>query len=178
MKIIIASDLHGSAYYTRRLLEVVDSLSPDQVVLLGDVYNHGPRNPLPRGYAPLEVADMLNGIRDSLIVVKGNCDSEVDQMISRFHFVEQAVLWADGKAIYCTHGHVYNADRLPAIPAGSVLVYGHFHTVIDKVVEGVHVLNPGSISLPKDERRAFILIEDGTASVIDLDGEVISHSAL
>jgi hypothetical protein len=178
MSIIIASDIHGSAYYARRLIEVIDREQPQQVILLGDIYNHGPRNPLPRDYAPLEVADMLNAIKDKLLVIKGNCDSEVDAMISHFHFVESAVVLSEGKPIYLTHGHVYHANHLPAIPAGSVLAYGHYHTVMDTVVSGVHILNPGSISLPKDDHHAYIRIEGGEVEIVELSGVIISHSTL
>lgn len=178
MKIIIASDIHGSAYYARLLADVVGKEAPDVVALLGDVYNHGPRNPLPRDYAPMQVAEVLGAMADKLVVVKGNCDSEVDQMISAFHFVESAVLVAGGKKIYLTHGHLFNKDDLPALAAGDVLVYGHFHTVLDTTVQGVHVLNPGSISLPKDDCHAYILIEDGCYRIVDVDKGLLGEGTL
>ena len=171
MKIVIASDLHGSAYYTHMVLRAAEREDADVVAILGDVYNHGPRNPLPHDYAPLDVAELLNFVADKLIVVRGNCDSEVDQMISQFHFVESAVLLEGGKKIYLTHGHVYNAEHLPALSAGDVLVYGHEHRVYAKVVDGITVLNCGSVSLPKDDKRCYILIEGGLATVKTLEGE-------
>ena len=169
MKLLIASDLHGSAYYTRRLIEVAKAEAPDLIALLGDIYNHGPRNPLPAEYRPMEVAEMLNGIAARLVVIKGNCDSEVDAMISRFPLVEEAVLWVDGHRFMLTHGHRYNADNMPPMQAGDTLVYGHFHTVTETVIDGVRVWNPGSISLPKDGHHAYILVEDGLARCLDLD---------
>ncbi|MBQ4444221.1 MAG: phosphodiesterase [Clostridia bacterium] len=169
MKLIIASDIHGSAYYTRRLLDAVRAESPDLVVLLGDVYNHGPRNPLPAEYDPMAVASLLNAVADRLLVVKGNCDSEVDQMISRFHFVESAVVYLGATPLYFTHGHVFNAERLPAVPTGAVLVHGHTHVVTNVQADGIRVLNPGSLSLPKDGRRAYIVADETSIRFIDLD---------
>ena len=178
MKILIASDLHGSAYYTRLVLQAAEREKADLIALLGDVYNHGPRNPLPRDYAPLEVAEQLNAIRDKLVVVKGNCDSDVDQMISKFHFVESAVLLEGDKKIYLTHGHVYNAEHLPAIHCSDVLIYGHEHRVYHKTVEGIHVFNCGSVSLPKDDNRCYILIANGEAVIKTLDGQEMERIAL
>lgn len=178
MKLLIASDLHGSAHYAHRLMDVVAQVDPDLIVLLGDIYNHGPRNPLPEGYAPLEVAAMLNAEKARLLVVKGNCDSEVDQMISEFHFVESAAVQVGTKTLYLSHGHVFNEGHLPAIPAGSAFAFGHVHVVMDRTVAGVHVLNPGSLSLPKDGHHAYILIEDEDVRIFDLDDHVLSQSKL
>lgn len=178
MKVILASDLHGSAYYTERLLAIVESERPDVVAILGDVYYHGPRNPLPQEYDPKRVAAMLNGIKDKLVVVKGNCDSDVDAMISEFPIVESAVLLVGVHRVWLTHGHVYHPAAMPPIAAGDVLAYGHYHTVTCRRQDGVLLLNPGSISLPKDGRRAYAVIEDDTVTVIDLDGEVIAETRL
>ena len=173
MKIMIVSDLHGSAYYTRLLLAKMDEVGADMLALLGDIYNHGPRNPLPQEYAPLAVAEMLNGVKDKLLVIEGNCDSEVDRMISEFHFVSQACLVLGGHKLYLTHGHVYHACNLPCIQAGDTLVLGHYHVVKCQDVNGVHVLNPGSVSLPKDGHRAFILADENGAEILDLDGSLL-----
>ena len=171
MKVLIASDLHGSAYYADRLIRIFEGSGADLLVLLGDVYNHGPRNPLPEGYAPMEVASQLNRVKDRLLVIQGNCDSQVDTLISEFHFVEDACLVLGGHKVYLTHGHVYHKDRLPAICPGDTLVYGHYHAVLCEDVDGVHVLNPGSISLPKDDHRAYILMVEKGAEILDLDGK-------
>ncbi len=178
MKLIVFSDIHGSAYYTRKLLDIVAKERPDLVAILGDVYNHGPRNPLPVEYDPQKVAAMLNGIKDKLLVIKGNCDSEVDAMISEFHFVDSAVVVENGKRIYLTHGHVYNEDNLPAIAVGDALVYGHFHTVICRKKEGVTILNPGSISLPKDDNHAYLTIENTRAKIVDIEGKTLAECTL
>lgn len=178
MKIMLASDLHGSAYYTRLLLNKFEEQNADLLVLLGDIYNHGPRNPLPQEYAPMQVAEMLNAVKDKLLVIQGNCDSAVDTCISQFHFVPMAVLLCDGKRIYCTHGDVYNEDALPAIAAGDTLIYGHFHTVMCHTRQGINILNPGSISLPKDGNRAYCIIQSGVAGIIDLQDTVLAQLSL
>ena len=178
MKLLLASDLHGSVTYTRRLLAIAEQIDPDLLVLLGDVYYHGPRNPLPEGYAPKEVAALLNAVKDRLLVIRGNCDSEVDQMISEFHFVESAALFIGGKTLYLSHGHVFDPDHLPAIPAGSAFAYGHTHRILDRIESGVHVLNPGSLSLPTAGHRAYILIEDTSVRTFSLDGTLLSQSIL
>ena len=127
MKYLIASDIHGSAYYTEKIIERLLLEKADALVLLGDIFNHGPRNPLPKDYAPLKVAEMLNAIKDRLFVVKGNCDSEVDTLISEFDFLPHLLILAGEKTCFLTHGHVYNKDFLPK-QAISALIYGHFHT--------------------------------------------------
>lgn len=172
MTVLIASDIHGSAYYMRQLLNAIGREKPDLVVLLGDIYNHGPRNPLPREYAPKAVAEMLNGIADKLLVIKGNCDSEVDEMISRFPIVASGVVALGDRRVWLTHGHIYNKDNMPPCAAGDILVYGHFHTRINEVVDGVLALNPGSISLPKDDWQGYLTMDEHTAAFVDLDGIV------
>lgn len=173
MKIVIASDIHGSATYTARLLQAFNACKGDTLVLLGDIYNHGPRNPLPQGYAPPEVAAMLNAVKDRLVVIRGNCDSEVDGMISQFAFVEEAVLLVRNKRVFCTHGHRHNIDAMPPLAAGDVLVYGHFHRVMCTDKEGVLVLNPGSISLPHDDKRAYIVLDEEGVCIRTLEGETL-----
>lgn len=161
MKFLIASDLHGSAYYARKLIEAFNESKADKLILLGDVYNHGPRNPLPKDYAPLEVAELLNGITDKLLVIKGNCDSQVDTMISDFSFIEDAVLISGGKTVFLTHGHVYNKDNMPATKFDMV-IYGHFHTGFIEQIDGMIIANTGSLSLPKNQTpNSYLILEDG-----------------
>ena len=174
MLVLIASDLHGSAFYADQLVQIFETSGANLLVLLGDVYNHGPRNPLPQGYAPMEVAATLNKIKDKLLVIRGNCDSEVDDMISEFHLVTEACLMVGGHKVYLTHGHRYHKDNLPAISKGDTLIYGHYHVTTCEDKEGVHILNPGSISLPKDGHRAYILLDDKGAEIRDLDGNTIA----
>jgi putative phosphoesterase len=174
MKILIASDLHGSAFYTEKLLCRFKAENADKLVLLGDIYNHGPRNPLPEDYSPQKVSAMLNAIKDKLIVIKGNCDSEVDTMISEFSFLEDAVILSGDKTVFCTHGHVYNKDKLPAT-AFDVIIYGHFHTGFIEKVEDMVIANPGSTSLPKNGTpNSYMVLDNGTLTLKDIDGKLIS----
>ena len=172
MKLFVATDIHGSSYYTEQIVCKFKSSGADMLILLGDVYNHGPRNPFPRDYAPMKVADMLNAIADKVVSVKGNCDSEVDEMISEFPFVKEKVLPLGKRKLYCTHGHVYNKDNLPSLSKGDVLIYGHFHKTELNVVNGVYCLNVSSASLPKD-RSAYCIVDEIGATVYDFDGNVI-----
>ena len=126
MKYLIASDVHGSAYYADKIVERAKAENADLIILLGDIYNHGPRNPLPKDYAPMKVAETLNAVKDKLIVVKGNCDSQVDTLISEFDFIDSACVVSGGKKVFLTHGHVYNKTDKPKTVFDAV-VYGHLH---------------------------------------------------
>lgn len=173
MKILIASDVHGSYDALKKVLEKVNSEKAEKLILLGDVYNHGPRNPFPAEYSPMEVASALNSVKDNLIVVKGNCDSAVDTMISEFDFIENACLVINGKTVFLTHGHVYNKDAMPKTKYDAV-IYGHFHTGFIEEKDGVIVANAGSISLPKNNTKAsYILIDENEITLKDLDGNVL-----
>lgn len=177
MKIFVATDLHGSAYYAQKVVEQFNLLRANVCVLLGDIYNHGPRNPFPKDYAPVKVAEILGTVADKLIVVKGNCDSEVDQMISPFTFVDNNVLFAFDRRLFFTHGHVYNKDNLPYLTSGDVLLYGHFH--VNEITErhGVTCVNVGSASLPKDGKNSYCLIDDGGITLATFDGDVIARKS-
>lgn len=161
MKIIVASDLHGSEYYTRALIEEADKRKADKILLLGDLYYHGPRNPLPKGYAPQKVAELLNAKKDIVIAVRGNCDADVDCMISQFPLCKEVQLFVDGKTWFCTHGHEFSFNNLPPLAAGSVFLQGHTHVPVHEVKDGVLLLNPGSVSLPKENSAHSCLFYDG-----------------
>ena len=163
MKIIIASDIHGSAYWCAKLLEAYRAEGAEMLLLLGDVLYHGPRNNLPDEYDPKKVIAMLNEIKAEILCVRGNCDTEVDQMVLDFPILSQnAVVFADGVKIYATHGHKFNKDNLPPLSAGDVLVYGHTHVALDTLMGGVRCLNPGSVSIPKENTgHGYIIFEDG-----------------
>lgn len=171
MKIIIASDIHGSAYWCAKLLEAYRAEGAKMLLLLGDVLYHGPRNNLPDEYDPKKVIAMLNEIKAEILCVRGNCDTEVDQMVLDFPILSQnAVVFADGVKIYATHGHKFNKDNLPPLSAGDVLAYGHTHVALDTSVGGVRCLNPGSVSIPKENTgHGYIIFEDGefTRKVLD-----------
>lgn len=174
---IVFSDIHGSAYYTNKMKEIIEKENPDKVILLGDLYYHGPRNPLPEEYNPKLVCEFLNSIKDSIICIKGNCDAEVDEMISEFPFNNHVELEIGNKKYYFTHGHHENKDNIPE--AIDVLVYGHFHTGFIEEVNGVICVNSGSITLPKnDTPHSYLIINEEGIKLKDIDGNLIkSHNA-
>ena len=162
MKLVIASDIHGSAFWCRKLLDLCEKEQPDHLILLGDILYHGPRNDLPRDYAPKQVIPMLGQWAEKILCVRGNCEAEVDQMVLNFPCLsEYSQLMADGKVFYLTHGHHKNPQDLPVLPQGSIFLYGHTHVKFDQVVGGIHCLNPGSVSIPKDGSNSCMVYENG-----------------
>ena len=162
MKLVIASDIHGSAYWCSKLCELIEKEHPDRIVLLGDLLYHGPRNDLPREYAPTQVIPMLSNLQDRILAVRGNCEAEVDQMVLPFPcMADYALLECGGTCMYLTHGHHANPDKLPPLAAGSIFLSGHTHVKLDKLVDGIRCLNPGSVSIPKDGSHSCIVFEDG-----------------
>lgn len=161
MKLLIVSDIHGSAYYTHKIEEIAKKENPDKIVLLGDLYYHGPRNELTKEYNPMEVAQVLNNLKEKLIVIRGNCDAEVDEMISDFKFEDNVQMNVNGKNLFFTHGHKYNKDQMPPanIPI-DIMFYGHFHVGFIKEENGITFANPGSISLPKENSKHSYIIFD------------------
>ena len=150
MKLLIASDIHGSAAGCRKLLEAWDREKPERVLLLGDILYHGPRNDLPEEYAPRAVIAMLNERREALLCVRGNCDTEVDQMVLDFPILADYAWIADeGCRIFATHGHVYNAEHLPPLQPGEILLHGHTHIPAWEDHGSFRYFNPGSVSIPK-----------------------------
>ena len=170
MKLVIASDIHGSAFWCGKLLEVAEKEQPDHLILLGDILYHGPRNDLPRDYAPKQVIPMLEAWKEKILCVRGNCEAEVDQMVLSFPcLAEYSVLMEDGKTWYLTHGHHKNPQDLPALPDGSIFLYGHTHVKFDQVVNGIRCLNPGSVSIPKDGSHSCMVYEDGQFRTVILE---------
>ena len=162
MKLIIASDIHGSAFWCGKLMELVDTHQPDKLILLGDLLYHGPRNDLPRDYAPKQVIPMLSRHADRIIAVRGNCEAEVDQMVLPFPcMADFSQLLVDGKTLYLTHGHHHNPQNLPPLPQGSIFLFGHTHVKMDETVTGIRCLNPGSVSIPKDGSHSCLIYDDG-----------------
>ena len=178
MKYLIASDLHGSYFYAQKLNEVFVSENADMLILLGDIYNHGPRNQLPKDYSPMQVAELLNRLKDKLVVVKGNCDSAVDTMISDFDFIENMVVTSGKKTVFLTHGHIYNKDSLPKTRFNAI-VYGHFHTPFVESVGDTVAINVGSLSLPKNgTANSYSVLENGVITVKDFEGNVIETAKM
>lgn len=165
MKLLIASDIHGSAYWCGRLMELVESEQPDRLLLLGDLLYHGPRNDLPKDYAPKQVIPMLSRYKEKIIAVRGNCEAEVDQMVLPFPcMADYAQLLVDGKLFHLSHGHHQNPEDLPPLPQGSVFLFGHTHVKLDTVVNGIRCLNPGSVSIPKDGSHSCLIYENNQFS--------------
>ena len=180
MKLMIASDIHGCAPACKKLLDTFTASGAERLILLGDLLYHGPRNDLPEGYDPKAVIAMLSEYADKLFCVRGNCDTEVDQMVLPFPIMaETALLFVDGKTWFACHGHRSGANPtaadLPKLPAGSVILSGHTHIpVLEINQDGVTLLNPGSTSIPKGGFAAsYALYEDGEFSVMDFMGEKI-----
>ena len=135
---------------------------PEKLILLGDILYHGPRNDLPREYAPKQVISMLTEVQDKIICVRGNCEAEVDQMVLPFPCMSNfSQLMADGKTFFLTHGHLWNPDKLPTLSEGSIFLYGHTHVKLDKTINGIRCLNPGSISIPKDGSNSYLIYDNG-----------------
>ena len=171
MKLVIASDIHGSAFWCRKLLDVCETEQPDHLILLGDILYHGPRNDLPRDYAPKQVIPMLGSWAQKILCVRGNCEAEVDQMVLDFPcLAEYSVLMADGRTFYLTHGHHKNPGDLPKLPEGSVFLYGHTHVKFDQVIDGIRCLNPGSVSIPKDGSHSCMIWENSALRTVLLEG--------
>lgn len=170
MKFVIASDIHGSAYWCGKLMELMEREQPDKLLLLGDLLYHGPRNDLPKDYAPKQVIAMLSRYKDKIISVRGNCEAEVDQMVLPFPCMAScARIYADGKELYLTHGHHENPDHLPPLSAGSVFLSGHTHVKMDEERCGIRCVNPGSVSIPKDGSHSCMIWDNGRLRTVILE---------
>lgn len=174
MKWLIASDLHGSASCVRLLTEAYAREGADRLLLLGDILYHGPRNDLPLDYDPRQVMDLLSPLKDQIFCVRGNCDAEVDQMVLPFPILaDYCLLESQGRLIYGTHGHVYNLQNLPPLAPGSVLLHGHTHIPANQKQDALLYLNPGSVSIPKENSpRSYMTLEEGLFQWKELEGRV------
>ncbi len=202
MKWVIASDIHGSEFYCRRLIEAYKNENADRLLLLGDLLYHGPRNDLPKDYAPKKVIEMLNALKCEIFCVRGNCEAEVDQMVLEFPVMaEYALIPLEGfgipgkTVIFATHGHIFNKDKLPPLKDGDILLYGHTHVPICETVvlpqnceagkpeSRIICMNPGSVSIPKnDSRHSYVTVEADNGGIVfkwkSLDGEVYNEYRL
>lgn len=170
MKYLICSDVHGSFSAAEKLIKQFNDLACDYIVMLGDVLNFGPRNPFPDNYSPPKVADLFNLYKDKFIAVRGNCDGEVDQMVLDFPLLSDYALVVDeGKRLFFTHGHVYSPEKMPKLGKNDFFFYGHTHVRNLEKRDGIVICNPGSASMPKDNKPAsFIIYESGEISFHDL----------
>ena len=175
MKLMIASDIHGSAYYCKKLIDAFQRENADKLLLLGDILYHGPRNDLPRDYNPKEVVAMLNPMKKELLCVRGNCDTEVDQMVLEFPILaDYCFIELDGHTIFATHGHVHNPNKLPMLKEGDILLNGHTHIPANKNMGSFTYMNPGSVSIPKEGSAHGYMIYDGEFIWKDFDGNILN----
>lgn len=173
MKILVASDLHGSAYYCRQLLEAFEREQADKMLLLGDLLYHGPRNDLPKDYAPKEVIAMLNPLKAKLLCVRGNCESEVDQMVLEFPILAEYSYLVLGKhTIFATHGHNFHKQAMPPLQPGEILLHGHTHIPAWEMVGENLYCNPGSVSIPKENsHHSYMTLTEDAFQWKTLSGE-------
>jgi putative phosphoesterase len=171
MKLMIASDIHGSAYYCQKLMEAYKQEKADKLLLLGDLLYHGPRNDLPKDYNPKEVIVMLNSIKNEILCVRGNCEAEVDQMVLEFPVMaDYIMLYVEGLTIFATHGHLYHENNLPPLKRGDILLHGHTHVSGIRNLGDITLVNPGSVSIPKENtKHSYMILEQGEFVLHNLD---------
>ena len=175
MRLFIASDIHGDADCCQAMLEAFAKENAEKILILGDILYHGPRNDLPEGYAPKKVIEILNNIADKLLCVRGNCDTEVDQMVLTFPILaDYAYILTDGLRIFVTHGHKYNTQTPPPLAEGDILLHGHTHIpAAESFGKNNLYINPGSVSIPKEgSEKGYIMYEDRRFEFCKLGGEV------
>ncbi|SHI46054.1 phosphodiesterase [Lutispora thermophila] len=172
MKLMIASDIHGSAYYCGKMINAYKEEKADKLLLLGDLLYHGPRNDLPKDYDPKKVINMLNDIADEILCVRGNCEAEVDQMVLKFPIMaEYCILYLHNRMVFATHGHKYNEENPPSLKKGDILLNGHTHIPKFTKHENYYYINPGSVSIPKGgSNNGYIVLENGEFIWKDFDG--------
>lgn len=180
MKIVFISDIHGSYKYAKKAVEILERENGSNLVILGDILYHGPRNPLPEEYNPSLVAELLNSKNSQIIAVRGNCDSEVDQMVLDFPcMADYSILFIEGKRIFITHGHLYNKDNMPKLAKGDTVIHGHTHIFDEVDIEGIKIINPGSISYPKNNNpHTYGVLENSIFHIKDINGALVKSIEL
>ncbi|MGP8306573.1 phosphodiesterase [Vibrio sp. YIC-376] len=181
MKLFFASDLHGSLPAAKETIDLFIASGAEHLILLGDILNHGPRNPIPEGYNPPQVAELLNQYSNQIIAVRGNCDSEVDQMLLTFPMMMDYawVLLESGQRLFLTHGHLYNGIKRPELKEGDVIAHGHTHLPVAELQDGVTVFNPGSMTFPRNGfARSYGLMNGNKLVVQTPEGEVLSQTTI
>ena len=177
MKLLIASDIHGDAVCCRAMLDAAEREGAQKILILGDILYHGPRNDLPEGYAPKKVIEMLNAVSDKLLCVRGNCDTEVDQMVLSFPILSDTAFVYDSEAdltLFMSHGHKYSPENMPPISDKTVFLYGHTHLLGKTEVGGVSCVNPGSVSLPKGgNEKSYAIYRCGEIEIKTFEGKTL-----
>lgn len=174
MKWFIASDIHGSAYYFEKMLNAYKRENADKMILLGDILYHGPRNDLPKEYNPKKIIPQLNALKNEILCVRGNCEAEVDNMVLEFDcMADYALLAYNNHTVFITHGHKYNTSNPPSLKKGDILLHGHTHIPVCEDCGEYTYINPGSVSIPKENSwHGYIIFEDGTFKWYTLNGEL------
>lgn len=180
MKLFFISDIHGSEYYLSQAIEEFEKEGADYLIILGDILYHGARNDLPKAYNPKGIIKILNNYKDKIIAVRGNCDSEVDQMVLDFPIMsDSSDILYEGRRLFLSHGHIYNEDNMPSLRQGSAFIYGHTHILRAEKKNGIYFLNPGSISLPKENNpHSYGLLEGDLFEIRDFQGNLIKKIEL
>lgn len=175
MKWMAASDIHGSEYYCREMMAAYDREKAERLLLLGDFLYHGPRNDLPKDYNPKKVITLLNERKQDIVCVRGNCDTEVDQMVLEFPIMaDYCVLCMGEQLIYATHGHIFGENNPPLLHKGDILLCGHTHVPKCEKHEDFLYMNPGSVSIPKEgSHHGYLIIESGRFQWKDFSGKII-----
>lgn len=180
MKYFIASDIHGSLKHAQSLFKAFEREQADKLLLLGDLLYHGPRNDLPEEYNPKAVIELLNQYKERIICVRGNCDTEVDQMVLDFPIMaDYAILTMGDVTVYATHGHVYGENNPPKLHSNEVLLCGHTHVPKCVQKDGFVYMNPGSVSIPKEDSwHGYMIWEENAFTWKDMDGTVMKEHRL
>lgn len=180
MKLLIGSDIHGDIACANKFFDIFKEKECDRILLLGDLLYHGPRNDLPQNYAPKDVINILNEHKDTILAIRGNCDTEVDQMVLDFPILAEYILLSlDGLTVIATHGHNINASSSFKFKKGDILLHGHTHILTSTSFgDGCTYLNPGSVSLPKENNpKTYMIYENRTFTVYDFDGNIIKSTS-
>lgn len=175
MKYLVASDIHGSSLGAKVIAEKFEKQKCDKILLLGDILYHGPRNPFPDEYAPQKVCEILNPLSEKIIAVKGNCDAEVDQMVLNFALNDAVSLELGGKTIFCTHGQNISEEAPSSFAKGTVVLYGHFHKIRRKEIDGATYINIGSIALPKENTpKCYGVLDESGIKIFDVNDSLFA----
>jgi putative phosphoesterase len=180
MKLLIASDIHGSAFYCQKLIERYKEEKADKLILLGDILYHGPRNDLPKEYNPKTVISILNEMKEDIISVRGNCEAEVDDMVLSFPVLsDYALVFFEDKTLFLTHGHKYSKDNTPPLKKGSLFFSGHTHVPVFETINDITFINPGSVSIPKENSpNSFVVLEGNSLTFKTIEGEIYNSFSI
>lgn len=175
MKLMFASDIHGSEFYCKKMIDAYKMENADRLILLGDILYHGPRNDLPKDYNPKAVISLLNAMKNEILCVRGNCEAEVDQMVLEFPVLaDYMTMFVQNYMLFITHGHLYNEDKIPPLKKGDILIHGHTHIPVVRKHENYTYINPGSVSIPKnDSANSYMILKDNTFTIKNFNGTIV-----